>query len=112
MVKQAAHDSLDECSIHSSLNVYVIIIFLRKIPFDGMTGWAVNSIAFAIKGSIPFLPNYMDPNAEIGRQNELKLRWYNVVKVQILFRIHRKCVIIYECIVMNMEKIICINNFL
>ena len=29
----------------------------RKIPFAGMTGWAVNSIANAIRGSIPFLPN-------------------------------------------------------
>jgi hypothetical protein len=55
-----------------------------------MTGWAVNSIAFAIKGSIPFLPNNINPNAGIGRQNELKLRWCNVVKVQVLFRIHEK----------------------
>ena len=30
--------------------------FKRKVPFVGMTGWAVNSIAKAIKGSIPFLP--------------------------------------------------------
>jgi hypothetical protein len=55
-----------------------------------MTGWAVNSIVFAIKGSIPFLPNYVDPNAGIGRQNELKLRWYNIIKVQVLFWIHEK----------------------
>jgi hypothetical protein len=32
------------------------LIVLRKIPLAGITGWAVNSIAFAIKGSIPFLP--------------------------------------------------------
>ena len=79
MVKQAAHDSLDECSIHSGLNVcvyiYIYIFFLRKIPFVGMTGWAVNSIVFAVKGSIPFLPNNINPNAGIGRQNELKIRW-------------------------------------
>ena len=79
MVKQAAHDSSDECSIHSSLNVYIIIVIvicLRKVPFDGMTGWAVNSIAFAIKGSIPFLPNNINPNAGIGRQDNLKIYWY------------------------------------
>ena len=29
----------------------------RKVPFAGMTGWAVNSIAKAIRGSIPFLPS-------------------------------------------------------
>ncbi len=27
----------------------------KKVPFVGMTGWAVNSIANAIKGSSPFL---------------------------------------------------------
>lgn len=31
-------------------------VYIRKVPFAGMTGWAVNSIAEAIKGSIPFLP--------------------------------------------------------
>jgi hypothetical protein len=41
-----------------------------------MTGWAVNSIAFAIKGSIPFLPNNIDPSAGIGRQDNLKIYWY------------------------------------
>ena len=50
--------------------------YLRKIPFDGMTGWAVNSIAFATKGSIPFLPNIINPNAGIGRQDNLKIYWY------------------------------------
>ena len=29
----------------------------RKVPFVGMTGWTVNSIAKAVKGSSPFLPN-------------------------------------------------------
>ena len=29
----------------------------RKVPFVGMMGWAVNSIAEAVEGSIPFLPN-------------------------------------------------------
>ena len=29
---------------------------IRKVPFVGMTGWAVNSIAIAAEGSIPFLP--------------------------------------------------------
>ena len=28
----------------------------RKVPFVGMMGWAVNSIAKAVEGSIPFLP--------------------------------------------------------
>ena len=28
----------------------------REVPFVGMTGWAVNSIASAVKGSSPFLP--------------------------------------------------------
>ena len=51
---------------------------LRKVPFVGMTGWAVNSIAKAIKGSIPFLPNYsfINPSAGIGRQDNLKIYWY------------------------------------
>lgn len=30
---------------------------IRKVPFVGMTGWAVNSIAEAVEGSSPFLPN-------------------------------------------------------
>lgn len=51
-------------------------LYLRKIPFVGMTGWAVNSIAKAIKGSIPFLPIYVDPSAGIGRQDNLKIYWY------------------------------------
>jgi hypothetical protein len=51
-------------------------LYLRKIPFVGMTGWAVNSIAKAIKGSIPFLPTYTDPSAGIGRQDNLKIYWY------------------------------------
>ena len=29
----------------------------RKVLFVGMMGWAVNSIAKAVEGSIPFLPN-------------------------------------------------------
>jgi hypothetical protein len=53
-----------------------------------MTGWAVNSIVKAIKGSSPFLPIYnkilynnvfyhnLDPNAGIGRQDNLKIYWY------------------------------------
>ena len=32
---------------------------IRKVPFVGMTGWAVNSIAKAVEGSSPFLPNYI-----------------------------------------------------
>ena len=31
-------------------------ISLRKAPFVGMTGWAVDSIAIAVEGSSPFLP--------------------------------------------------------
>jgi hypothetical protein len=43
-----------------------------------MTGWAVNSMAKAIEGSIPFLPSYdfINPNAGIGRQDNLKIYWY------------------------------------
>lgn len=64
-----------------------------------MTGWAVNSIAKAIKGSSPFLPisTYkfvyiyiyimfivyyiisfytINPSAGIGRQDNLKIYWY------------------------------------
>jgi hypothetical protein len=29
---------------------------MRKVPFAGMMGWAVNSIVEAVEGSIPFLP--------------------------------------------------------
>ena len=32
---------------------------IRKVPFVGMTGWAVNSIALAVEGSSPFLPNFI-----------------------------------------------------
>ena len=34
-------------------------MYKRKVPFVGMTGWAVNSIAIirAVEGSSPFLPN-------------------------------------------------------
>ena len=32
----------------------------RKVPFVGMMGWAVNSIAKAVEGSIPFLPNKLE----------------------------------------------------
>ena len=31
-------------------------IYKRKVPFAGTMGWAVNSIAKAVEGSIPFLP--------------------------------------------------------
>jgi hypothetical protein len=65
-----------QMSVQFILALISIITFLRKIPFDGMTGWAVNSIAFAIKGSIPFLPNNIDPSAGIGRQDNLKIYWY------------------------------------
>ena len=30
---------------------------IRKVPFVGLTGWAVNSIAIAVEGSSPSLPN-------------------------------------------------------
>ena len=51
MVEQAAHDSSDECSTHSSL---ILIIY---------------------------------PSAGIGRQGELKLRWFIIVNVQVVSRI-------------------------
>ena len=51
MVKQAAHDGLDECSSHFGLN-YIY-----------------------------------SPSAGIGRQGKLKLYWYNIVNVQVVFRI-------------------------
>ena len=39
--------------------IYIIWIFINYIKegsFIGMKGWAVNSIAIAVEGSIPFLP--------------------------------------------------------
>ncbi len=30
---------------------------------------------------------YYSPSAGTGRQGELKLRWFNIVEVQVLFRI-------------------------
>ena len=30
---------------------------IRKVPFVGLAGWAVNSIAIAVEGSSPSLPN-------------------------------------------------------
>ena len=51
MVEQAAHDSSDECSTHSSL---ILMIY---------------------------------PSAGIGRQGELKLRWFIIVNVQVVSRI-------------------------
>ena len=39
---------------HSTIRWYII----RKVPFVGMMGWAVNSIAKAVEGSIPSLPNH------------------------------------------------------
>ena len=56
MVKQAAHDSSDECSSHSGLNQVFIKIFLY-------------------------------PSAGIGRQDNLKIYWYNIVNVQVVSRI-------------------------
>ena len=32
------------------------IVHIRKVPFVGTMGWAVNSIAKAVEGSSPFLP--------------------------------------------------------
>ena len=60
MVKQAAHDSSDECSNHSGLNIASIFVWL----FTNRS-----------------------PSAGIGRQCELKIRWFNIVNVQVVFRI-------------------------
>ena len=56
MVKQAAHDSWDECSNHSGLN-YINIVLLY-------------------------------PSAGTGRQDNLKIYWYDIVNVQVVFRIN------------------------
>ncbi len=65
MVKQAAHDSSDECSIHSGLKRE--IIFFTLYYFD--------------------IKNSFNPSAGIGRQGDLKLRWGNIVNVQVVSRI-------------------------
>ena len=36
--------------------IYTFNTCIRKVPFVGMTGWAVNSIAIAVGGSSPSLP--------------------------------------------------------
>ena len=53
MVKQAAHDSSDECSNHSGLNKDIYLL-------------------------------NTSPSAGIGRQCELKIRWFNIVNVQVV----------------------------
>ena len=58
MVKPAAHDSLDGCSNRPSLN-YVIYKRIKKLS----------------------------PSAGIGRQDNLKIYWYKIVNVQVVFRI-------------------------
>lgn len=60
MVEQAAHDSSDECSSHSGLTCNV------------ERGWV-------------YYNKY--PSAGIGRQDKLKIYWYNIVNVQVVFRI-------------------------
>ena len=40
------------------------------------------------------------PSAGIGRQDELKLRWYNIVEVQVLFRIIKTQ---WHCVAKNNE---------
>lgn len=61
MVKQTAHDSSDECSNHSSLNLYTRLMV-----------------------KMYFLCYYKSPSAGIGRQSELKIRWYITVNVQVV----------------------------
>ena len=39
-------------------NTLYILYIQRKVPFVGMTGWAVNSIVSTVEGSSPFLPIY------------------------------------------------------
>ena len=38
------------------MRIQISLPAIRKVPFVGMTGWAVNSITDVIEGSIPFLP--------------------------------------------------------
>lgn len=66
MAKQAAHDSSDECSNHSGL----MLIIYKKILL-----------------SIKYKYIYKYPSAGIGRQDNLKIYWYNIVNVQVVFRI-------------------------
>ena len=46
----------------------------RKVPFVGMMGWAVNSIAKAVEGSIPFLPIGADPHITVDTIKSATLR--------------------------------------
>ena len=45
-------------NINNTPYIY-IYIYKRKVPFVGMTGWIVNSIALAVEGSSPFLPMFL-----------------------------------------------------
>lgn len=64
LVEQPFYTRKVECSNHLFLiRLYCVLLYIllngrgwRKVPFAGMMGWAVNSMAKAIKGSIPFLP--------------------------------------------------------
>lgn len=40
--------------------LYNLVKHIRKRPFVGIMGWAVNSIALAVEGSSPSLPIYIN----------------------------------------------------
>ena len=61
MVKPTAHDGLDECSNHSGLNIIIIYTCLDTHIYL-----------------------YISPSAGIGRQSDLKIRWYIAVNVQVV----------------------------
>ena len=74
MVKQAAHDSSDECSNHSGL------ISLLLAHYDALT--LISKYTYTIY-------TYNNPSAGIGRQDNLKIYWYIIVNVQVVFRIEK-----------------------
>ena len=67
MVKQAAHNSSDECSNHSGLNISVLLFLAFK--------------NLAKKKKCFF---FVSSSAEIGRQGKIKIFWLYVVNVQVV----------------------------
>ena len=56
--------------VETMINIFCNI---RKVPFVGMTGWAVNSIAMAVEGSSPFLPI----NNDFKFLHIISISWHN-----------------------------------
>ena len=47
------------------------------------------TVEMSVRGTLALII-LINPSAGTGRQDELKLRWYNIVEVQVLFRIDGK----------------------